>query len=776
MGIARLAAAALALLVSGAEAEACTRSKCEPPPNFGADASLHQQAIRENVTGRAGFSKIVPPKSNRSKTLDPFEVGTTLTDAGTDVSLQIRFFKVQSIKAAEGWMQLKVWFRMRWVDERLSWNPSDFGGVTQTFFQGVAFPGAEENEIWVPDLQPYNAVDGIVHTLEPALATVQSDGTVYWTRPGSLNIMCKFSGLVAFPFDNLKCTLEIGGWIMSGGYQGINLLDGGYEYNAQEDTAGSTYQEYRIMKQNGVVISRANYEYPCCPSEPWPILKFTMTLERASFFYTWVSLIPGIVITMLSFAVFWADTASADALGFGISVIVVNLLSNIILIDMLPICGELIWIDMYAYMNTVFCCIALLQSAINIMLENFDGDYLSPVPVVVLSRLIYNWLRERAGYRNRKELYANDVIRESVAGLLYRAQMQGGDDGSGLAPPPQPILGSMAEDRTSTAAERARRLIFYEQLFFVLDADASLYIEREELEYLISYASLDLDPDRRQRLLNDYDTNSDHRLNRAEFVELCANTFWHIDLPVLEMAVANMQKARDARVTRNRARWRRFADLNDRYARTLIPLIYIFALIWVFNIDLRDDYTDPKVEMFQGLGPWTMPASGVRSFVIFGIICALIGASWVLVTRMARNQQKQVEADMKRKGADYVKEYTAMAASKQFRSAASVVGSVTSSSGMMCSGAVRRGVSMSVSVSGNYMPSFPRIGRSPSTSDPQGAPCERTSPPTKPVRTLSAARACDATTKVDANRVVALSAAELTIIEDKRDEASDGQV
>ena len=43
---------------------------------------------------------------------------------------------------------------------------------------------------------------------------------------------------------------------------------------------------------------------------------------------------------MLSFAVFWADTAAADALGYGISVIIVNLLSNLVLIGLLPICGE----------------------------------------------------------------------------------------------------------------------------------------------------------------------------------------------------------------------------------------------------------------------------------------------------------------------------------------------------------------------------------------------------------------------------------------------------
>ena len=59
------------------------------------------------------------------------------------------------------------------------------------------------------------------------------------------------------------------------------------------------------------------------------------------------------MITILSFAVFWTDTSSADALGFGVGVIVVNLLANVVLLEMLPVCGELIWIDIFALLNTV---------------------------------------------------------------------------------------------------------------------------------------------------------------------------------------------------------------------------------------------------------------------------------------------------------------------------------------------------------------------------------------------------------------------------------------
>ena len=73
---------------------------------------------------------------------------------------------------------------------------------------------------------------------------------------------------------------------------------------------------------------------------------------------------PTSVVTILSFVVFWAPPASADALGYGITVIVVVILMQVVLIGLLPICGELLWVDLFIFLNTGFCMVSLLQSAV----------------------------------------------------------------------------------------------------------------------------------------------------------------------------------------------------------------------------------------------------------------------------------------------------------------------------------------------------------------------------------------------------------------------------
>ena len=113
---------------------------------FGPDAADWMHKIRQDIMARGNFSKRVPPKSNRSATSD-VRYGGYYSDAGTDVHMQIRFFKVQNVDAANGKMTLKVWHRLRWSDTRLAWNPKDYGMVAKVWFSADNTAGAEDNEV-----------------------------------------------------------------------------------------------------------------------------------------------------------------------------------------------------------------------------------------------------------------------------------------------------------------------------------------------------------------------------------------------------------------------------------------------------------------------------------------------------------------------------------------------------------------------------------------------------------------------------------------------------
>ena len=54
----------------------------------------------------------------------------------------------------------------------------------------------------------------------------------------------------------------------------------------------------------------------------------------------------------------------------------------------MPVCGEVIWVDIFNALNTIFCCVSLFQSASNVMLERCESDYVLPRWVVFVGAQI----------------------------------------------------------------------------------------------------------------------------------------------------------------------------------------------------------------------------------------------------------------------------------------------------------------------------------------------------------------------------------------------------
>ena len=639
----------------------------EFPHNNRQGANEYVAKLRADVLGRSYYDRRVPPTSDRSTTASG-EAGY-YSGSGTDVQLSIRFFKVEAVEPASATMRLKVWVRMKWKDNRLAWDPLAYGNVTQAFFEADQSMGSEASEIWLPDVQPYNALQSFVQTLEPAFARVDSDGTVYWSRPGTLETLCKFSGLVAFPYDNLICKVEVGGWSLSGGQQGLQLLDQGYNFSTQEVTSGSSYQEISITAVDVVLKTYRYDEYG--PSEPWPIALYTIKMTRSHAAYVTIVIFPGILITLLSFLVFLTDTGSADALGYGIGVIIVNLLSNFILMDKVPICGEILWVDLFAFLNTLFCCISLLESSINIMLEQLEDDHVLPLFLHVPLAGAVQWIRERGSSstavaptseedsqprksvvrRSDKEMLLTALVMdESVAGMMFRQRNGSREASDSSASGHQPTEKRTFVDGPHSDSSSWEKLVYFESLFYQLDGNKNLCIDERECDLLLSYTVLDLEPDSRKQIFESHDPielGDSRGLNRVEFVSMCAEVLADLPISYIERAMQNMQFGRSARAVMNNAYWVNVAKSLDRWASFTVPLLYFLSLIIMFNLDLSDNYADeahPEQGVFDGIGPARMTIPGIVGTVLYVVAVVLLAVAWVqLRSRAAKQRGKQQE-------------------------------------------------------------------------------------------------------------------------------------
>lgn len=194
--------------------------------------------LRAHLLGN-GYDSRVAPTSLR----EPGKSNVTSL-AGTDVSVNLRVFRLDTVSLADGVLNLRVWMRLAWTDLRLAWDPDDFGGLRQVYFVAADVAAVEGGEIWTPDVSAWNAQTGIAQTLESSLALVSHTGEVYWSRPGSLVALCKFSDIISFPFDRPSCTVEIGGYMLSGAYQGLTAGTADFTPDgALELAAGTSYAE-----------------------------------------------------------------------------------------------------------------------------------------------------------------------------------------------------------------------------------------------------------------------------------------------------------------------------------------------------------------------------------------------------------------------------------------------------------------------------------------------------------------------------------------------------
>mmetsp|Transcript_17534 Transcript_17534/g.44969 ORF Transcript_17534/g.44969 Transcript_17534/m.44969 type:complete len:711 (-) Transcript_17534:131-2263(-) len=647
-------------------------------PNHGPNATYWATALREHILD--GYDTNVPPPGNSIRTIVLPDGTSVETATGCDVELQIRVLKFQKVDIADGHMSLKVWLRMQWTDSRLTWDPAEYGGLTYTHVNG-GMP--EDWEVWLPDIQPYNAISGTVNTLEPSMLKVSSVGVVYYTRPGTLEIQCKFTGLVAFPFDKPKCSFDMGGFMYSGFHQGISFSGigqgTGYELEGKERVQGTSYQEYEIISMSS---SLQVYMYRSvvagASDEPFPIATYTMTLKRGTMWYQLYIFFPSILITCLSFTVFWAETSSADPLSFGITVIVVVMLQQLVLIGMLPVCSELLWIDLFYLANTGFCIVSLIESFIVIAIESNEEDHVLPQCIIDAGQTIIRkagaWISggskvapdaativrntgSKGSLRNitatlrdavtsdeqassLRTLAASPNVTESIAGIIYR-RMQA--DGVKKVKEQPPSLADRGDD--------TERLVFFERMFLELDEDRSGFVEKETVSSFLSFMALGMDPARRDDIFEAADMARDGALTRLEFCMVCRDYLWDVPISMLQIAMRNLKDSRDAIKTRNHIYWAATAKSIESWARVTIIPAYLTVLTVLFQIDFHDDYGLNDVHSGMLEGPaharWRGGAGqaiGIILLVVFSI-AALVAVNHWSVKIDAKRSETEKEAE-----------------------------------------------------------------------------------------------------------------------------------
>jgi len=327
------------------------------------NASLAEKKTNWNVSlAESDASKGKPDKRGRK---------------GLEVGFDINFHKIFDVSTAQSTADLLVWLRMNWTDPRLTWDPADYGGLEKTWFwigDGIGI-GGENSEIWTPDITLWNFATSLGDSMTDAHAQVNSDGSVYWSRPGHLIPACKFQGLENFPFDSLSCTMEFGSWAFSGLYLRPVKNGDGFSMGGSE-TSGESFSQFTLDK---IVAEEVVYPpYPSAPDEDWPVLLYHVTFGRSWEPFVRSFIIVQILLNLSGFASMWLPVESGERMGLCITAVLAAIASDLTVSSQLPVSSESTWFAQFSSGSLTFAILNVFQCVVVVYFYYCKDDNLWP--------------------------------------------------------------------------------------------------------------------------------------------------------------------------------------------------------------------------------------------------------------------------------------------------------------------------------------------------------------------------------------------------------------
>ncbi|XP_072230043.1 5-hydroxytryptamine receptor 3A-like [Leuresthes tenuis] len=213
-----------------------------------------------------------------------------------------------------------IWASVNWNDERISWDPAQFCGITK-----IAVP---KDLLWRPDLFIYEMTQKDDSPQNPYMF-VSYDGTLSFEEDMKVVSTCKMD-VHKFPFDTQKCNISIGSAIHCA--DEISLLP-------FSNSSRATQFSREVMKTQG------EWEFLCLSVNNttvsyddgiWEQLIYTVTIKRRPLLHVINFLLPILFFLILDLASFFIADHRGEKLGFKVTVLLAISVLLLILNDILP--------------------------------------------------------------------------------------------------------------------------------------------------------------------------------------------------------------------------------------------------------------------------------------------------------------------------------------------------------------------------------------------------------------------------------------------------------
>ena len=231
---------------------------------------------------------------------------------------------------------IQYWSRSYWKDERLSWNISEWPGISDLTFT--------QDELWHPDEFIYETVS---FSQAPTRIVVNPDGSAFQSQQRVSTIGCRMQ-LKNFPFDRQQCVMTVGSLGYSQNVMDLQPRISAAEWNTSN---GSTIEyeyspiDFSFFRQNAefiitnIRVDALSTLYQCCPN-PFPTLQYTITFRRSSLTYVSGIILPLMIITLVSHFGMLMGSTSGGRTGLGITAMLTTSSIYLVASASIPKTGE----------------------------------------------------------------------------------------------------------------------------------------------------------------------------------------------------------------------------------------------------------------------------------------------------------------------------------------------------------------------------------------------------------------------------------------------------
>lgn len=251
----------------------------------------------------------------------------------TELQVQLALKEFSEIDTLTQKLTMSSWFRHYWQDPRLAWDPQQWSGISSVTFIGTG----DERKLWSPDAVIYEALETTMPTGDLEF-TVDPAGKVTASFPFVHTIHCAMN-LEDFPFDKQACKFDFGSWSYSGFILNLTARGAGAVSDGDVSSGNpvdlSTFNQPKDFALSRVEVRREVTYYNCCP-DPYPVLQFTLHIQRQPLMYFCGIVLPMVIVTAIGFLGFMLNPASGERIGLAITVVLTTVAVYLVAEESIP--------------------------------------------------------------------------------------------------------------------------------------------------------------------------------------------------------------------------------------------------------------------------------------------------------------------------------------------------------------------------------------------------------------------------------------------------------